>query len=91
MALQPCLHELCLDLSTSKQPKGRGLEKITKPEPVGHQTKRHRRMASVQIQALYTKVKKRIEPKAGKSLVQALIGVILVLLGVGITQHWEFL
>lgn len=48
-------------------------------------------MASVQIQTPNTKVKKGLEVKPGKSLVQTLIVVVLVLLRVGITQHWEFL
>lgn len=62
-----------------------------KTEPIGQWTKRHRRVASVQIQTPNTKVKKGLEVKPGKSLVQTLIVVVLVLLRVGITQHWEFL
>lgn len=62
-----------------------------KTEPIEHRTKRHRSVAPVQIQTPYTKVNKGLEPKPGKSLVQTLIGVVLVLLRVGITQHWEFL
>lgn len=62
-----------------------------KTEPTVHGTKRHRRVAFTQIQTPYTKMKKGFEPKPSKSLIQSLIGVVLVLLWVGTTQHWEFL